>query len=214
MRSEDKQERKDTPIYSGVIAYFPDAIAAVARVSKAGNDQHNPGTELHWDRSKSSDEYDACVRHLVDRAAGDELDTDGQRHMAKVAWRALAALQKEIETDKVLDNIGRELWNDAVKKEYIKSGPGSTQADMEKYVSDQGALVENSKTQKIAQSKSELAAAANVGIEASKPLQEHWIPDEATNPLCAPSTVPNVAIDDYIDRLNTDYDAINTEPTV
>ncbi len=91
------QERKDTPIYSGVVAYFPDALAAVARVSKVGNDQHNPGTPLHWDRSKSRDEYDACQRHLVDRAAGDEFDTDGQRHMAKVAWRALAALQKEIE---------------------------------------------------------------------------------------------------------------------
>ncbi len=91
------EKRKATPIYSGVVAYFPDALAAVARVSKAGNDQHNPGTPLHWDRSKSSDEYDACQRHLVDRAAGDEYDTDGQRHMAKAAWRALAALQKEVE---------------------------------------------------------------------------------------------------------------------
>ena len=97
MRQTDAQERKNTPIYSGVLAYFPDAIAAVARVSKVGNDQHNPGAPLHWDRSKSTDEYDACTRHLVDRCAGDEYDDDGQRHMAKVAWRALAALQKEIE---------------------------------------------------------------------------------------------------------------------
>jgi len=93
----EAQKRKDTPIYSGVLNYFPDAIAAVARVSKVGNDQHNPGTALHWDRSKSKDEYDACARHLLDRASGEELDTDGQRHMAKVAWRALAALQKELE---------------------------------------------------------------------------------------------------------------------
>ncbi len=98
--TSDAKERKATPIYSGVIAYFPDALAAVARVSKAGNDQHNPGSELHWDRSKSKDEYDACTRHLVDRASGAEFDTDGQRHMAKVAWRALAALQKEVENSK------------------------------------------------------------------------------------------------------------------
>ncbi len=97
------RERKATPIYSGVVAYFPDALAAVAQVSKVGNDQHNPGTPLHWDRSKSSDEYDACQRHLVDRAAGDEFDTDGQRHMAKVAWRGLAALQKEIEWQREYD---------------------------------------------------------------------------------------------------------------
>lgn len=91
--------RKATPFFSGVMAYFADALEAVARVSKAGNDQHNPGTPLHWDRTKSQDEYDACSRHLLDRAKGIEFDTDGQRHMAKVAWRALAALQKEIENE-------------------------------------------------------------------------------------------------------------------
>lgn len=90
------KERKDTPIFSGVLKYFPKALAEVARVSRAGNEQHNPGSELHWDRSKSKDEYDACARHLIDRAT-QEFDDDGQRHMAKVAWRALAALEKEIE---------------------------------------------------------------------------------------------------------------------
>lgn len=90
--------RKATPVYSGVLAYFPDAIKEVARVSAVGNEQHNPGTELHWDRAKSGDEFDACLRHLLDRAAGEVFDTDGQRHTAKAAWRALAALQKELET--------------------------------------------------------------------------------------------------------------------
>jgi hypothetical protein len=90
----DAQERKDTPIFSGVIRYFPLALAEVARCSKAGNDQHNPGSELHWDRSKSGDELDALTRHLMD--AG-KLDADGIRHSAKVAWRALANLEKELE---------------------------------------------------------------------------------------------------------------------
>jgi hypothetical protein len=88
------QERKATPIFSGVLKYFPDAIAAVAHCSQVGNDQHHPGQPLHWDRTKSTDELDALVRHLL--GAG-TIDSDGIRHSAKVAWRALANLQKEIE---------------------------------------------------------------------------------------------------------------------
>lgn len=38
---------KDTPLYSGVLNYFPNALAAIARVSKRGNDKHNPG-ESGW----------------------------------------------------------------------------------------------------------------------------------------------------------------------
>ena len=88
------QERKDTPVYSGVLMYFPNAIRAIAQCSKIGNDQHNPGTDLHWDRAKSGDEKDALLRHLME-AGG--FDTDGVRHSTKVAWRALAALEKELE---------------------------------------------------------------------------------------------------------------------
>lgn len=91
------EERKRRPIYSGVLRYFPDALAAVAECSHAGNEQHNPGTQLHWDRSKSQDELDALTRHLMEVGT---LDTDGIRHSAKVAWRALANLQKEIEAEK------------------------------------------------------------------------------------------------------------------
>ena len=88
------QERKDTPIHSGVIKYFPKALAYVATVSKAGNDQHNPDKPLHWDRSKSGDELDALTRHLFDAGT---MDTDGIRHSGKIAWRALANLEKELE---------------------------------------------------------------------------------------------------------------------
>ena len=44
---ESAQGRKDHPVFTGVLMYFPDAIAAVAHVSKLGNDQHNPGQPLH-----------------------------------------------------------------------------------------------------------------------------------------------------------------------
>jgi len=92
-----KKRRKQTPIFSGVLNYFPDAIREVAQCSFVGNEQHNPNTPLHWDRSKSGDELDALARHLLEAGT---IDTDGIRHSAKVAWRALANLQKEIEQSK------------------------------------------------------------------------------------------------------------------
>ncbi len=86
--------RKQAPIASGVLSYFPDALVAVAQLSKIGNDQHNPGQPMHWAREKSSDHADCIVRHLLDRGT---LDTDGVLHDTKVAWRALAMLQLAIE---------------------------------------------------------------------------------------------------------------------
>ncbi len=90
----DAKARKEIPLCTGLLDYFPDALMAVAALSKKGNDQHNPGQPLHWARSKSGDESDTIIRHLIDRG---EVDTDGVRHSTKVAWRALANLQKELE---------------------------------------------------------------------------------------------------------------------
>jgi hypothetical protein len=102
----DPKERKSTPIYSGVLKYFPLALAEVARVSKAGNDQHNPGQPLHWDKSKSQDHADCILRHMIDAGS---LDSDGQRHSAKVAWRALAQLEMELEAETAANPL-REHW--------------------------------------------------------------------------------------------------------
>lgn len=87
-------ERKTVPMCTGLLDYFPDALAAVAHVSYIGNMQHNPGEALHWARGKSTDEADTVVRHILQRG---ELDIDGVRHTAKAAWRVLALLQKELE---------------------------------------------------------------------------------------------------------------------
>lgn len=99
------EERKQRPVFSGVLRYFPDAILEVANTSWAGNEQHHPGTPLHWDRSKSTDELDALARHLIQAGT---LDSDGVRHSAKVAWRALANLQKEIENERAESNKNTE----------------------------------------------------------------------------------------------------------
>ncbi len=86
----DSAERKEIPIVSGCLDYFPAALAGVARVSKAGNDRHNPGQPLHHARGKSTDHADCVVRHLIDlhgllaeyeRETGD----DGEDIIA--AWR-------------------------------------------------------------------------------------------------------------------------------
>jgi len=94
MLPTDAQARKGIPMVTGLIDYFPDALAAVARLSMIANEQHNPGKPVRWDRSKSGDEADTLLRHLVERGT---VDTDGQLHSVKVAWRALALLQKELE---------------------------------------------------------------------------------------------------------------------
>lgn len=96
------KERKERPIYSGVLAYFPDALLEVAHCSYVGNEQHNPGEPLRWAKEKSQDEPDALVRHLLERG---KVDSDGVRHSAKVAWRALANLQREIDAER---SISRE----------------------------------------------------------------------------------------------------------
>ena len=72
------KQRKQTPVYTGVLMYFPDAIKEIAQCSYAG------------------DELDALTRHLMECGT---VDSDGVRHSAKVAWRALANLQKEIENE-------------------------------------------------------------------------------------------------------------------
>jgi len=82
---EDAQARKEIPLYSGLMQYFPRALCAVAHQSYLGNQQHHPDKPLHWDRSKSSDEEDALLRHMVDK------------EWVQVAWRALARLEKELE---------------------------------------------------------------------------------------------------------------------
>ncbi len=89
--------RKKTPLWSGLVKYFPDALVAVAQLSQAANEKHNPGEPLHWAREKSPDHKDTLLRHLFDSGT---TDTDGIKHSTKVAWRALAMLQVELEKER------------------------------------------------------------------------------------------------------------------
>ena len=83
----DSAERKQFPLCAGLLDYFPAALAAVSKHSYMGNEKHNPGQALHWSRGKSADHLDALLRHVMER------DLEG------AAWRALAALQMQLEAE-------------------------------------------------------------------------------------------------------------------
>lgn len=87
--------RKNTRLMK-VFLYFHDALAEVGQVIDAGQAQHQTSG---WDRCKSGDELEALLRHVVDAGY---LDSDDLPHSAKVAWRALANLQKELEAERGL----------------------------------------------------------------------------------------------------------------
>lgn len=111
----DDAARKGMPVFDGVLMYFPLACLAVSEVSKAGNDQHNPGQPMHWARGKSMDQMNTALRHMMDHGMGNRYDfatlESGEvvctgRHLAKAAWRILAALQLDIETEASEANQG------------------------------------------------------------------------------------------------------------
>lgn len=102
----DSSARKEIPMFTGCVAYFPAALAGVARHSKISNDKHNPGEPLHHARGKSMDHADCIQRHLVDihdmLAALRDLDQNRlDANMVAsllteanaLAWRALALSQ-------------------------------------------------------------------------------------------------------------------------
>ncbi len=101
----DDKARKELPVFTGPLMYFPDAIAEVARVCKIGNDQHNPGEPMHWARGKSMDQMNTALRHMMDHGTGNTKDGDAY-HLAKAAWRILAELQLTIERDALIDQTG------------------------------------------------------------------------------------------------------------
>jgi len=91
---DDAAERNSYPMADGLLYYFPNALAEVSKISKAGNEQHNPGQPLHWSRGKSTDHANKIIRHLIDAGREDE---GSIAHAANCAWRALALLQEKIE---------------------------------------------------------------------------------------------------------------------
>ncbi len=100
--ANDSALRKNSPVFSGVMMYFPDALIAISQHSKAGNEKHNPGQPLHWAKDKSKDQADCISRHLIDIGPNwDAIDEEtGSFHAVALAWRSLALLQTLLERKK------------------------------------------------------------------------------------------------------------------
>lgn len=93
----DSEERKNIPIYRGCLRYFPAALAGVSRISKLGNDKHNPGEDMHHARGKSMDHGDCILRHLMDVEDLVKAGADPDKILLEVnqlAWRTLAFAQE------------------------------------------------------------------------------------------------------------------------
>lgn len=99
MLPTDTEARKNIPMARGLLYYFADALAAVAVLSKKGNDKHNPGQELHWSRDKSTDHMDCVIRHAADAGPSwTNVDPENDTLCAvEMAWRALAVAQIALE---------------------------------------------------------------------------------------------------------------------
>jgi hypothetical protein len=90
------EERKQLPLKSGCLDYFPDALLLVSALSFLANEKHNPGQPMHWSKDKSADHADCLARHSLDTKHDDEFNLN---HRIAVAWRALADLQTAVENE-------------------------------------------------------------------------------------------------------------------
>jgi hypothetical protein len=97
-----KLDTGKSPVYQGLLDYFPRACLAVADVSAAGARKYAwKGWESVPDGIKRYG--DALGRHIVNESIEGKFDSEGFRHAAQIAWNALARLElilKEEENDK------------------------------------------------------------------------------------------------------------------
>jgi hypothetical protein len=94
-----KLDMGKTPIFQGLLDYFPLACLAVADVSAQGAAKYSwKGWESVPDGIKRYS--DALVRHIVYETIDGAFDKDGFRHAAQIAWNALAVLELKLRNEK------------------------------------------------------------------------------------------------------------------
>lgn len=103
LESLSSVHRKHHPMCTGLLDYFPDALAMVSLVSWLGNEKHNPGEPVHHARGKSTDHADCVIRHMVSRDEMEVYEVGGEEievpHWAHAVWRALAYGQEWMERE-------------------------------------------------------------------------------------------------------------------
>jgi hypothetical protein len=108
---KDDKARKGLPLLKQ-IGYFPKALREITKVSVVNNVRYNPDRDpfdINWARGKSTDQTGSGFRHIFEHEFGGVVFDDVSAEIAKVtgidkvyvlaeaAWRALAALELEIE---------------------------------------------------------------------------------------------------------------------
>jgi hypothetical protein len=95
-QSGSKLDSGKSPVFRGLIDYFPRACMAVAEVSQRGAEKY---VWKGWeDVPDGINRYsDAIIRHICKEAIEGKIDPDfGLLHKAHVAWNALAVLELEL----------------------------------------------------------------------------------------------------------------------
>ena len=94
-----KLDAGKSPVYQGLIDYFPRACQAVADVSHFGAKKY---TWKGWESVPGGIERysDAQVRHMLAECTDERCDPDsGLTHAAHAAWNALAVLELKLKRD-------------------------------------------------------------------------------------------------------------------
>jgi hypothetical protein len=94
-----KLDAGKSPVYQGLLDYFPRACLAVAEVSAAGAAKYAwKGWETVPDGINRYS--NALGRHIINKAIEGKYDPEGFLHSAQIAWNALATLELELREGK------------------------------------------------------------------------------------------------------------------
>lgn len=91
-----KYDSGKSPIFQGLFQYFPNALRAIADVSKYGKEKYNLAyDDVNWARVDGgfARYADALSRHILDNFSSSHDPESGLLHLAHAAWNALAVLE-------------------------------------------------------------------------------------------------------------------------
>jgi hypothetical protein len=112
-----KLDAGKSPVFRGLLDYFPNACRAVADVSQFG------AKKYAWKGWETVPEgvlryTDAMVRHCVDSVLEGSLDkTSGLTHAAHMAWNALAVLELTLRQQPKEVDADDYMWKERMKVE-------------------------------------------------------------------------------------------------
>ena len=134
----DDKARKGLPLFKQITRYFPKALREITKVSVVNNVRYNPDrepTDINWNRPLSADQLGSLFRHLLEHEVDGKVFDDVKPEvaektgitriyvLAEAAWRALAALELEIEHQEAPALQEKEAveWCEDCKSNHTKS---------------------------------------------------------------------------------------------